>query len=96
MVQKTRVQMSKEDRWTWIAEYIWDHGPVDVLNASFVEKYQKATGASIVPKLWGANYCPQLSKDLGQMATAHRLRRRVVRLGNMGNGFPTWVWHYSM
>jgi hypothetical protein len=95
MAKKRHAKMSKEDRWAWISEYICDKGSVDILNA-FVEAYQRATGASIVPKLWGANYCPLLSKDLGQMAAEYRLRRRVVTLREMGMGFPSWVWHYSM
>ena len=92
--------MKPDARYRWIESYLKEAGyylSVDVLNRDFVDDYVEATGAKVVHRVYGANTCVQLARDLLQMKKDYRLKRhRVGVQGMAGMGFPKWVWSYTL
>jgi len=81
---------------SWLMEYMQNNGPVDILNADFVEAYLAWTEARAIDTNWGARKCPTLSRDLRYLWAIGRARRGRVGLGfNWQPGFPKWVWSYE-
>jgi hypothetical protein len=91
--------MKPHERRKWLYNAIkGERGGVDVLYADFVDAYMEATGAKCYPQMWGAHKCPQLGRDLSQMARDGALRRHRAGLsgGAWQPGFPKWVWSYEI
>lgn len=88
----------KRKRFEWLARRARDETFIDVLNADLVDDYVDAFGlkCDIVP--WGANICPQLGRDLSEMAKRGYLKRNRTGLssGAWQPGFPKWVWSYRL
>lgn len=90
-------------RYNWIEAYLRRGGTggtrmtVDVLNQQFVSDYLDATGAACKVMPYGADKCPQLGRDLGQMTKDGRLRRATIGVnGTRSEGFPSWVYLYAL
>ena len=91
--------MRPAERYDWLEEAIRREPghTVDILNRDFVDDYIAATGATHMIAPYGANWCPQLSRDLLAMNRAGLVRRHRVGLQGMaGMGFPRWVWSYRI
>lgn len=84
-------------RYRWLLAEIKEMRHADVMNSDFVDRYVAAFGMAHKVCCWGANVCPQLGKDLAQMAKCSALKRWRVGLGsNWQPGFPRWVWGYEV
>jgi len=88
--------MKRKDRFELIKGYISINGPVDILNAEFVEYYIDSTDANFVAMKYGAFKCPQLGKDLADMRVYRMLTRARIGLPGLGQGFPKWVYSYRL
>lgn len=91
--------MKPLERQDWLYQRITEEPGrvVDILNRDFVDDYVEATGAREGVQMYGANKCPQLSRDLLEMKRAGLLKRhRTGVQGMAGMGFPTWVWSYRI
>ncbi len=91
--------MNQPDREKWILDWMKDsHERVDVLYATFVRHYVKATGAKSILMPFGADKCRQLGADLSRMHKAGILSRHATGLspGDSSMGFPRWVYVYSL
>lgn len=90
--------MGKHERHQWLLNWIKNYGePVDVLNKTFVDQYVSATEAKYRIKMYGANYCPQLGRDLLLMTKNRLLKRHRTGIEGFGSmGFPKWVWSYEI
>lgn len=87
----------QRDREEWILQETKKLGAVDILNADFVNRFADFSGSRLVFKCWGAHGCPQLSRDLSEMARKGLLRRQLVGLsGAWQPGFPRWVYSYRI
>lgn len=90
------------DRYDWIMDYLrampGKRGPVDILDAEFVDAYAEATGATLQYTPYGANRCRLLGTDLKAMFDARMLKRNLVPLpyDMRGLGFPLFVYHYEL
>lgn len=89
--------MTPQERIDWLVKYAASEpcNALDILNTALVDAYAKATGSKLVIKLYGANYCPQLSRDLKAAMEQGLCRRLRVGISGMPTGFPTWVWSYD-
>lgn len=90
--------MTFEERKEWLLLAIRDKRQADVLDAEFVEDFAQWTGAKITMPVWGAGWCPTLSKDLGKLYRQKYLDRRATGLssGAWQPGFPKWVYSYRL
>jgi hypothetical protein len=93
-----------EQRYNWIENYLlWltirrrFTANVDVLDAAFVDDFVEVTGLKVAVMPYGADKCPQLGRDLSAMFKAGRLTRWANGIwGGSGEGFPKWVYSYSL
>lgn len=101
--------MKPADREAWIRAYLlprqaqYVHSGtryhVDVLNADFVWAYLEAfPKVTAKVQFYGAPKCSTLGSDLGRMFRAGTLERSSTALGPgaVSEGFPPWVWCYSL
>lgn len=77
--------------------YVEKNGPVDVLNADFIDAYIEKFQPAVVHYMpYGAHKVPMVGKLLGEMYRMNMLRRNRVGLqGLSGQGFPRWVYVYD-
>lgn len=91
------MKMKAKERRDWIIDYIRKNGPVDILKRDFVDAYVEATGASYLPANYGSNKCQRLYEDLVALHEEYSLKRVSVGIKGMaGQGFPNWVYSYSL
>lgn len=93
--------MKPQARYDWIEDYVradtlLARSGVNILDADFVDEYIQNTNAPYKATMWGANKCPQLSRDLKEMQKQGIFQRRRSGLNNGAwqPGFPKWVWSY--
>ena len=90
--------MARSQRFGWTERRLNDPDAglyVSVVAQDFVDAYILETGAPYEETLWGARRCPQLGRDLAELARGGVLRRgRTGLQGLAGQGFPRWVWNY--
>ena len=88
--------MSKEQ---FILSYI-KNSPiqsVDILNQYFTDEYiNKFKPKKIKYKLWGSHHIPELTRLLTKMYTKNLLNRQIYGLSNMTQGFPKWIYVYTI
>src|ERR1700744_3534632 len=91
------MKMPKGQRFLWLMLCIERAKEVSVRGEEFVDEYVSATGMRVKGTLFGANWCPQLSKDLGEMYRLGYLSRTpTMGLTAPSSGFPGWVYVYSL
>ncbi len=97
--------MKPADREQWILAWLRERQSrssapyrIDVLNAHFVDEYIDATGATHILQMLGAHTCPQLGRDLGRLHARGLLSRYTAGIdgGLCYQGFPRWVWSYTL
>lgn len=71
---------------------------VDVLDSDFVDAYIDFSGVSFDKAKHGYFKCKQLSRDLTEMWQTGELSRYLKRLkpGSRNEGFPGWVYSYTL
>lgn len=90
--------MSKKSvRFRWIINHVERLRFVDILNSDFVDGYLEEFKPKFQPMTIGAHKCPQLRRDLSEMASYGFLKRGTIGVGgNWQPGFPKWVRCYSI
>jgi len=85
------------ERHNWLLEKAKEIGHVDILNEAFVQAYIDKFHPTYEIRMWGANKCLQLARDLSVMEQSNRMNRTRIGLskGAWQPGFPKWVWSYS-
>jgi hypothetical protein len=87
--------MKKYERQQFIIDYINEHKQADVLIIEFVDQYIKKFNLKYTKTNWGANKCPQLSKDLKLLYDCGIIDRTPISLlCNWEPGLPKWVYVY--
>lgn len=71
-------------------------GGLESTNRALVDAYVLATGAGVRLRVLGADYCPQLARDLLALLRLGELERFAVGIGDglPSQGLPTWCWVY--
>ncbi|MCD6674869.1 MAG: hypothetical protein LT106_18705 [Burkholderiaceae bacterium] len=92
--------MKPIERYAWIEREmdVRNFGEASTLDRDFVDRYVEETGAKAQLRTVGADYCPQLGRDLRAMWRRGRLTRSATGIdgGLCGMGFPRWCWVYRL
>ena len=83
-------------RYQWIMQQVEQRGPLNVLDDKFVDAYIREFSPPYRVKMFGANSCRQLGRDLSAMYRSALLDRSRIGLIGAEPGFPKWVWVYQL
>lgn len=87
----------KQEKKNWLMDYILKNGPVDILNEKFVDQYVDKFNAKHKVQMYGANKCPELSRNLSTLFKEGILTRSTIGVPDLwGMGFPKWVYVYDL
>jgi hypothetical protein len=102
---KTTLKLKPAERQHWLLNYMREmqsRAPCklyfNILDAAFSDTYITVTGASCKPTTIGAFQCKALGSDLGALYRRNRLTRStcVLPAGSANEGFPNWIYQYSL
>lgn len=90
---KQKATVLKEE---WLKDYINVNGPVNILDAEFVDAYINKFNPKHSIQPFGANGCKELGKMLSDLYKDNILDRSRISIHGLGRGYPNWVYVYEM
>jgi len=80
----------------WLADAQKNGPTIDACNRAFHDAFYERFGGRIAPKLFGAQPVFKATSLLRAMWRAGLLERHRVGLSEMTQGFPKWVYCYTL